>query len=212
MQHQMIWDLALDHLRRSDPSWETTLGLWRSEVPAAKSDRELLEEYGWVVACCGLTAKAIRPRWARLGEALGGWEPERAATAPRGEVLQVLANRRKIDAIQSMASDLTRSPGQMTRLAKLPDKEALAWMSTLPFIGSQNRYHLARNLGWDVVAQRGPVVKLAGMLGTSPENLCRAISEHTSERLRVVDLVLWQWSCEIGEKELRTLAVFFGKE
>lgn len=206
MNYLALWDHALEHLRRTQPEWESLLDGWRAERPEQKADRDLLAEYGWVVACCGLTARAILPRWERLGAALGDWVPDRAAAAPREQVLQVLANPRKVDAIQALAADLARAPGQMARLAARPLAEVLAWMASLPFIGPNNRYHLARNLGWDVVVRNGPVPRLAGLLGTSADLLCGAISDATGERLRVVDLVLWQWGNDAGDAELRRLA------
>ncbi len=209
MNYLAVWEHALDHLRHTDPCWETTVAGWRAETPEQKTDRDLLEEYGWVVACCGLTARAILPRWERLGAALGGWVPAPAAAAPRGDVLAVLANPRKIDAIQALAADLAANPGQMQRLAECPLKEVFAWMATLPFVGPTNRYHLARNLGWDVVVKNGPVPRLAGRLDTTPEQLCGAISDQTGERLRVVDLVLWSWGNAVGEGEVERMAALF---
>jgi hypothetical protein len=209
MNYLAIWEHALDHLKHTDPDWERTLNHWRHERPEWKSDRDLLQEYGWVVACCGLTAKAILPRWERLGAVLGHWAPAQAAAAPRHEVLAVLANRRKIDAIQGLAADLAREPGQMQRLAAKPVKEVLAWMSTLPFVGANNRYHLARNLGWDVIVKNGPVPRLAGMLHTTAEQLCEGIAAETGERLRVVDLVLWQWGNDVGDEAMHRMAGLF---
>lgn len=209
MNYLAAWEHALDHLRHTDPDWQQTLARWRSEQPAGKTDQDLLEEYAWVVACCGMTAKAIWPRWERLGAALGNWAPDRAAAAPRGEVLAALANPRKIDAIQALAADLVRAPGQMQRLAPRPLKEVFAWMTTLPFVGATNRYHLVRNLGWDAVVRSGPVPRLAGMLDTTSELLCGGISDRTGERLRVVDLVLWHWGNAVGDREMQYMAALF---
>jgi hypothetical protein len=69
-----------------------------------------------------------------------------------------------------------------------------AQVSTWPFVGAVNRYQLIRNLGFDEVAQAGPVARLAAMLETTPRELCAALAAATGERLRVVDLVLWRWA------------------
>lgn len=209
MNYLAIWEHALDHLRASDPDWAQTLESWRSERPDRKSDRDLMMEYGWVVACCGMTAKAILPRWERLSAALGDWEPARATGAPLPEVLAVLNNRRKILAIQQFAADLAADPGQMARLAEMEPKQALAWFGTLPWVGPNNRYHLARNLGWDVIVTNGPVPRFAAMLELNAEELCAGIAAETGERLRTVDLVLWHWGNDVGDEAMRQMALLF---
>lgn len=209
MNYLAIWDHALDHLKQSDPGWEQTLDTWRAESPRQKSDRDLMAEYGWVVACCGMTAKAILPRWERLGAALGHWDPAKAAGAPIQDVLAVLNNRRKIDAIQAFARDLAQNPGQMSRLAAMEPKRALAWFATLPWVGPNNRHHLARNLGWDTIVTNGPVPRFAAMLQTTSEELCEGIAEATGERIRTVDLLLWHWGNDVGDETMRQMALLF---
>lgn len=209
MNYLAIWDHALDHLKQTDPAWQQTLAKWQSERPAKKTDRDLMEEYGWVVACCGMTAKAILPRWERLGAALGHWDPAKAAATPIQEVLAVLNNRRKITAIQQFASDLVQNPGQMARLADMEPKRALAWLTTLPWVGANNRHHLARNLGWDTIVTTGPVPRLAAMLQMTSEELCEGIANETGERIRTVDLVLWQWGNDVGDEAMRQMALLF---
>lgn len=209
MNYLAIWDHALDHLKQTYPDWEAILTTWQSERPEAKTDRDLLQEYGWVVACCGMTAKAVLPRWERLSAVLGDWDPVRAATTPLGDVLAVLNNRRKIQAIMDFAMDLANNPGQMEQLGRRPLKEALAWMSTLPWVGGNNRHQLARNLGWDTIAKSGPVHRFAAMLQLTAEDLCEEVANETGERLRVVDLLLWQWGNDVGDERMREMAHLF---
>jgi hypothetical protein len=209
MNYLAIWDHALDHLKQADPAWEQTLAHWRAERPDQKSDRDLMAEYAWVVACCGMTAKAILPRWERLGAALGNWDPPKAAAAPLQEVLAVLNNRRKIIAIQQFAADLASNPGQMARLAAMEPKQALAWLGTLPWVGPNNRHHLARNLGWDTIVTNGPVPRFAAMLQLSSEELCAGIAAETGERIRTVDLLLWHWGNDVGDEAMRQMALLF---
>ncbi len=207
-----LWEHALDHLHATAPDPTAMLTGWRGEEPGRATDADLLREYGWVVACCGLTPQVMLKHWDRFSEAFMGWDPARVAARPldvRIAALGVVRNPRKIDTILAFAADLAREPGQMVRLAAKPTKEVLAWMVTLPFVGANNRYHLARNLGWDVVVRSGPVVRLAAYLLTTSEDLCGAIAAETGERIRTVDLVLWYWGHQVGDVAMKEMASLF---
>jgi hypothetical protein len=207
-----LWEHALTHLRATAPDPEQMLEGWRAETPAACTDTDLLREYGWVVACCGLTPHVVLKRWDRLTEAFWGWAAAAVAAHTRDVrtgALAVMRNPRKIEAILTFAQDLAREPGTMSRLAALPVKEVLAWLETLPFVGAQNKYHLARNLGWDVVVRTGPVPRLAAYLETTPDELCGQIAAATGERIRTVDLVLWYWGHQVGDRAMKEMVSLF---
>ncbi len=212
MNHMALWEHALDHLRAQAEDPERLLDEWRGETPERCTDRDLLREYGWVVAACGLTPQVLYKLWDRLSEAFRRWDPEAVAARPedvRIAALGVMKNPRKIRAILDFALDLARHPGEMERLAALPVKEALARLATLPYVGANNKYHLARNLGWDVVCRTGPVSRLAAYLETTPEALCGAIAGETGERVRTVDLVLWYWGHQVGDRVMKEMTSLF---
>jgi hypothetical protein len=64
----------------------------------------------------------------------------------------------------------------------------------LPFIGPVTRYHLAKNLGIDVVKPDRHLTRLATTLGfRSAENMCTVIGRAVGEPAAVVDIVLWRY-------------------
>jgi 3-methyladenine DNA glycosylase/8-oxoguanine DNA glycosylase len=212
MNTQALWEHALDHLTATAANPEALLTQWRHEIPNQFTDDDLLREYAWVVYCCGLTPQVIFKYWARLGEAYWGWAPAQVAahrTDARIGAIGVLKAPRKVDAILNFADDLAREPGLMARLAPLPTKQALAKLTTLPWVGPNNKYHLARNLGWDTVVKQGPVARLAAYLETTPDELCERIAAETGERARTVDLVLWHWGHQVGDTQMREHTSFF---
>jgi hypothetical protein len=212
MNTQLLWEHALDHLRATAENPEALLAQWRSETPGQFADRDLFMEYAWVVACCGLTPQVVMKRWEQLGAAFWGWNPGEVArhrVDAQVAALELMRNPRKIKAILDFADDLAREPGWMERLAPLPAAEALAKLTTLPWVGPNNKYHLARNLGWDVVVKQGPVVRLAAYLEMTAEELCGRIAGEAGERVRTVDLVLWHWGYQVGDREMKEHASFF---
>lgn len=212
MNTRALWDHAMDHLKSTEDHPEQTLERWRSETPARCTDRDLLAEYGWVVVSCGLTPHVATKQWPRFTAAFRNWAPVEVAgnrIAVRTEVLSFNRNARKLDAILDFADDLAREPGLMQRLAAMDLKLVMAKLSMLPFVGANNRYHLARNLGWDVVVKTGPVPRLAAYLETTSEALCERIAAETGERIRTVDLVLWNWGYQVGDTAMKEMASLF---
>ncbi|MGE5674480.1 MAG: hypothetical protein ACM3XM_11400 [Mycobacterium leprae] len=212
MNSLALYEHALDHLRATEPNPDQVLAQWRAEVPERCADTDLFREYAWVVTACGLTPHVVIKHWPRLTIAYSQWDPLLVAARVRDSriaALEVMKNPRKTDAVIDFAVSLADHPGQMQRLAAMPPKEALAQLVTLPYVGQNNRYHLARNLGWDVVVRTGPVPRLAAYLGLSPEDLCADIAAGTGERIRTVDLVLWNWGYQVGDQAMKEMASLF---
>lgn len=202
----------MDHLNATAPDPVGMLGVWRSETPGKCTDQDLFREYGWVVCSCGLTPQVTLKLWDRMSEAFFAWDPamvSRHSRDARTAALGVMRNLRKIDAIIAFADYLYREPGLMQRLAAMPQKQVLAQLATLPWVGANNRYHLARNLGWNVAVKTGPVVRLAAYLQTSAEELCERIAQEQGERIRTVDLVLWYWGHQVGDAAMKEMASLF---
>lgn len=73
----------------------------------------------------------------------------------------------------------------------------IAYLQTIPFIGGITCYHLAKNLGHDVVKPDRHLVRIASQHNTTPDELCERISKETGERKCVVDIVIWR-ACNLG--------------
>ena len=68
------------------------------------------------------------------------------------------------------------------------------FLKTLPWIGDVTKYHLARNLGVDVVKSDRHLVRLAKHFGyETPLDMCNVIQNETDERLGIIDLILWRY-------------------
>lgn len=189
----ILYEHALDWASAERPDFTAQLAAWRQERPERLTDADLLAEYAWVVVGCGLTYAACRRQHERVSSAAGSWEPAAVVQAAE-RIAAAYRNQRKRAAILDMAAYLLGHPGEMARLAAKPLAAAHATVGQWPFVGAVNRYQFLRNLGFDEVAHAGPVVRLAAMLQTTPEALCELIATACGERLRVVDLVLWQWA------------------
>jgi hypothetical protein len=73
-------------------------------------------------------------------------------------------------------------------------REPISALQVLPFIGPITSWHLAKNLGMDVVKPDRHLVRVPSALGfSSAQEVCVAISNLVREPLKVVDLVLWRY-------------------
>lgn len=71
----------------------------------------------------------------------------------------------------------------------------MSYLRTFPYMGPATSYHLAKNLGMDVVKPDRHLIRISSVAGYEcPEAMCRDIAATAGERLSVVDLVLWRYA------------------
>lgn len=71
-------------------------------------------------------------------------------------------------------------------------EDKLAYLETLPYIGSIIKFHLAKNLGLDYCKPDRHLVRIAKTYNTTPEEMCKKLAETTSDRITTVDLIIWR--------------------
>jgi hypothetical protein len=106
--------------------------------------------------------------------------------------MAVFSNARKITAIVQACCYVHEQGFRSlsSRIQANPIQELVK----LPFIGPVTSYHLAKNLGLDVVKRDRHLVRLASYLGfDSPEEMCGAFGHQVGEPVSVVDIVLWRY-------------------
>jgi hypothetical protein len=73
--------------------------------------------------------------------------------------------------------------------------EGIDFLQTLDFVGPITKYHLAKNIGLDVVKPDRHLMRLAKAAKfPSPTDLCQSIADVTGDKISVIDLVLWRYS------------------
>jgi len=168
-----IW--LSEHGYAGEIRWAETLAPLEQQTPAA-----FLQEYVWVVLNAGMREQVARTIYGRF---LAGRDP--AAIGHPGKRVAVERALREHEA-------------WFATLLAAEDK--LAYLESLPWVGPATKYHLARNLGIEVVKPDRHLVRLAARFGyASPDALCRAIQVEgmippgPELRLGTIDLVLWRY-------------------
>jgi hypothetical protein len=159
-------------------------------------EQDLLREAAWVVLCSGFSERVVRRRFDAISLCFCDWlSAEYIVT--RGDrcwstAMSVFGSARKITAILRICSFVYEQgfDSLSSRIRANPIHE----LGQLPFIGPVTSYHLAKNLGIDVVKRDRHLVRLALYLGfESPEEMCAKVGRQIGEPVSVVDVVLWRY-------------------
>ena len=161
------------------------------------TESSFLCEAAWVVLSSGMRESIVRKLFGPITQAFCRWESAARITNEAqsciDSALTIFRHPRKIAAIASIASRVNE-----IGFAQLKSEICLGGVPRLrefPFMGPATSFHLAKNLGMDVVKPDRHLVRIANAAGYgSPERLCRDLSEAVGDRIGVVDLVLWRFA------------------
>jgi hypothetical protein len=158
---------------------------WSENIPAPRTCRHFANEAVYVIAASGMrvtTAKAIHRRCMRAlreGELAGSvfGHPGKSQAMDR-----IWRDRRSLFKLWRHISD---------------DDERIIFLAELPFVGGITKYHLAKNLGVNVVKPDVHMDRLANAEGSSPWDLCHRLAKQTGYREATIDTILWA-GCAYG--------------
>jgi hypothetical protein len=171
---------------------------WQEERRLADvSESIFLREAAWVILASGMSDLVVRCKFPLISKAFFNWANANQIVARRVScrktALQVFRHEGKIDAILGIASMIDNLGFSDIKLHV--QEEGINYIGGLPFMGPATSYHLAKNLGMDVVKPDRHLVSVARATHhDSPEEMCRRIASRTGDRLSVVDLVIWRFA------------------
>jgi hypothetical protein len=190
-------------------------GGWQKTVIGQEFlERDLLREAAWVILCSGFSERVVRRHFDAISLCFCDWSSAEYIVS-RGDrcwstAMAVFGSARKITAILQACSYVHEQGfcSLSSRILADPIQE----LSKLPFIGPVTSYHLAKNLGIDVVKRDRHLVRLASCLGfDSAEAMCGAFGHHVGEPVSVVDIVLWRY-CTLSDFASLKSATITGAE
>ena len=161
------------------------------------TESQFLREAAWVVLSAGMSERVVRGVFPRVSAAFLDWSSATAIVRSRNLCLcaatAAFAHERKIDAIASIADRINEAG-----FACFKARVAADWFTELcklDYIGPVTSFHLAKNLGLDLVKADRHLVRIAEAAGAeSPRALCCAIASATGDRLATIDVVLWRFA------------------
>lgn len=142
----------------------------------------------FVICNSGMRYTVARGIFERCGQALATGTP----------VFDVFKHPGKAAAIEHVWAQRGRLHREF-----LATDDRLAYLATLPWIGSITKYHLGKNLGLDVAKPDVHLQRMADREGCTAQELCERIARATGLRVATVDTVLWR-ACADGWIDSRT--------
>ncbi len=159
-------------------------------------ESDFLREAAWVVLSAAMADSVVRRVFHQVSEAFLGWRSAADISDQReccvARARTVFRNERKLRAIARIAESVAAS-GFDTFKNQL-ETGGPAMLQTLDFIGPVTCFHLAKNIGMDVVKPDRHLMRAATAARVNdPGELCYAIAGVTGDRLATIDLVFWRY-------------------
>jgi hypothetical protein len=161
------------------------------------TEKDFLQEAAWVILSAGMKESVIRKKFTTLSHAFLHWESANAIAKCkricRATALSCFAHEGKIDAILAVADHVAENGFHYVKQSI--QERGTEYLQSFPFIGPVTCWHLAKNLGVDVVKPDRHLSRISAVAGfASPQSLCRAIADLSGERISVIDVVLWRFA------------------
>lgn len=171
---------------------------WHAELEfESTTEEEFLREAAWVVLTSGFRESIVRDCFGGVSAAFLDWRSASRIAACRdrceGRALKVFGNTRKIRAIGSIVGQVAEDGYEKVKNGVR--RGGVTYLRRFPFIGPVTSYHLAKNIGLEVVKPDRHLVRLAEAMGCgSPGELCSTVAKVVGDSVGVVDLVFWRYA------------------
>jgi len=161
------------------------------------TEKDFLQEAAWVILSAGMKESVVRKKFITLSHAFLHWESAdviaRCKRTCRATAMSCFAHSGKIDAILTVADHVAENGFHYVKQSI--QERGAEYLQCFPFIGPVTCWHLAKNLGVDVVKPDRHLSRISAAAGfASPHSLCRAIADLSGERISVIDIVLWRFA------------------
>ena len=157
--------------------------VWQESLSLCTDSQEFFAQYMWVVLSSGMKNQIARIIEERI---LKAWYEGKSTASVFKHVGKVKAINQVRDNKVGYYIEWSHADNQLEYLAKLP------------YIGNITKYHLAKNLGDDVVKPDRHLVRIANNYGVTPLELCDKLAKETGYRKATVDLIIWR-AANLGE-------------
>lgn len=171
---------------------------WQEHVQLSDvGESTFLREAAWVVLSSGMREAVIRNKFASFSGAFYHWQSARQITENARECRKnasaIFAHFGKINSIIQIAT-LIHEKGFEAFKCNVRSG-GVSFLQSLPFVGPATSFHLAKNIGLDVVKPDRHLLRISALAGySSPSEMCQVISRAIGDRLSVVDLVVWRYA------------------
>jgi len=191
----LAYMIAKEHVIKSGYADEID---WQSSLALKNVDETtFLRESAWVIVSVGMSAFIIRSLFGEISRAFLWWRSAEDIMKQRSSckrrALAVFGNVKKVEAIDQFAEIVAKDG--FDHLRQHIEQQGVRYIRRFPFMGPATAFHLAKNLGLNVVKPDRHLLRVAAVTGYStPYEMCSDISRITYDKLAVIDLVIWRFA------------------
>lgn len=177
----------IDH----DPDGQAMLDWSCRGVAFPATPERMAREIIWIILCAGRSAQAARTIEKRVS----------AALAAGSSVVEAFGYRAKAEAIERAWRERERDFEALCQLRTASVEEIISWCGSLPFIGDDTQFQLAKNFGVDVCKPDIWLCRLSGIPDRPRRavkfrfpacmTLCRMLASASGDSVATVDSMLW---------------------
>lgn len=181
-----------------DAGFEGEVSWQENACTAPLTEQRFLSEAAWVVLSSGMREAVVRRVFPSIAVAFGRFRTARAAalcadTGGREAALQTFGHQGKVDAIISIVMHVDELG--ISEVRHRLTVEGVNYLRQLPYLGPVTSFHLAKNLGHDVVKPDRHLARIAFACGyENPAELCSELYALLGEPRPVADVVLWRFA------------------
>lgn len=174
------------------------------------SESEFYREAAWVILSSGMSVISVTSVFNKISKAFLNWE-DSEKIVKWGEkcvsqALEHFNHKGKINAILSIIQHVNKIGFDFFKLKLI--ENGVEYIQKFSFFGPATSFHLAKNIGMNVVKPDRHLIRLAKALNfSSPDKLCKIIANQINEKLCVIDVVLWRY-CILNPNYLRMIHRF----
>jgi len=160
-------------------------------------ESDFLRESAWVILSSGMREAVIRAKFGLISKIFFNWIGSKIIVENKDECLvkslQVFNHTGKFKAILNVSERVYQQG--FNQIKRRISNQGIRYIRTIPYMGPITSYHLAKNLGIDVVKPDRHLSRISERAGYSdPTDMCTKISQHVGDRLSVIDIVLWRYA------------------
>lgn len=198
--NQNVYDLAesyLDikrHVINKGFAWEID---WQeNQCIKSLNESEFYREAAWVILSSGMSVRSVSSVFSRISSAFLKWEDSNKIVSQGDncvkQALEHFNHKGKINAILSIIQHVNNIGFEDFKFELI--NNGIEYIQKFSFFGPATSYHLAKNIGMNVVKPDRHLIRLAEALNFStPDKLCKVIASRLDEKMSVVDVVLWRY-------------------
>jgi len=163
-----------------------------------------LREYAYVVYCSGFRQSVVEKHWPALYQIYHGFNSaliSRSREQIRESALKHIGNKIKVESILNTAELLKDMKWGTWINYKQQIKDSAPSFNVLeelPFIGPKTKFHLARNVGFNVAKPDRHLERIAAAYNMTTESMCEYLSEKSEELtgiyydVHTIDSIFWR--------------------